>query len=104
MKYEVTIRLEAEQDLADIYDYIAERNPIAAMRFVDGIRELAMSLVEMPRRGKPLRDFGPDTRMLVFRGRAIVVYRVLGETVDVTRVFYGGRDYQSILRQSQGIR
>jgi toxin ParE1/3/4 len=98
--YEVTIRLEAEQDLADIYDNIAERSPIAAMRFVDGIRELAMSLTELPRRGKPLEEFGPETRMLIYRSRAIVVHRVMEHTVDVTRVFYRGRDYHSILRRS----
>ena len=73
---------------------------MAAMRFVDGIRELALSLADMPHRGKPLKGFGPQGRTIIFRKRAIIVYRVLGATVDATRVFYAGRDYEAVLRGS----
>ena len=46
----------------------------------------------------------PGIRLLTFRGRAVITYRVRGGVVDVTRVFYGRRDYQAILRslRSQG--
>ena len=99
MRYRVTIRPEAEEDLAKIYDIIADENPAAAMRSVDGIRDLSMSLDHFPRRGKPRDDVVAGVRTLVYRKRATIAYRILGDTVEVTRVFYAGRDYEAILRQ-----
>ena len=99
MRYRVTIRPEAEEDLAKIYDIIADDNPATAMRFVDGIRDLSMSLDRFPRRGKPRDDVAAGVRTLVYRKRATIAYRILGDTVEVTRVFYAGRDYEAILRQ-----
>src|SRR5215203_6746233 len=95
MRYRVTIRPEAEEDLAKIYDIIADDNPAAAMRFVDGIRDLD----HFPRRGKPRDDVTAGLRTLVYRKRATIAYRILDDTVEVTRVFYAGRDYDAILRQ-----
>ena len=62
MRYRVTIRPEAEEDLAKIYDIIAYENPAAAMRFVDGIRDLSMSLDHFPRRRKPRDDVAAGVR------------------------------------------
>lgn len=99
MRYRVTIRPEAEEDLAKIYDIIADDNPATAMRFVDGIRDLSMSLDHFPRRGKPRDDVTTGVRTLVYRKRATIAYRILDDTVEVTRVFYAGRDYEAILRR-----
>lgn len=101
MRYEVVIRPEAERDLAEIYDLIADDNPIAALRFVEGIRELAMSLSDLPFRGKSWEDPVSGIRTLVFRKRAVIAYRVLGGRVDVTRVIYAGRDYEAVLRRNK---
>src|SRR5215203_2858669 len=99
MRYRVTIRPEAEEDIAKIYDVIAEKNPAAAMRFVDGIRDISMSLDHCPRRCKPRDDVAAGVRTLIYRKRATIAYRILDDTVEVTRVFYAGRDYEAILRQ-----
>jgi toxin ParE1/3/4 len=96
--HRVTIRAEAERDLADIYDFIAEKNPDAALKFVSGLWELALSLGTFPRRGVPRDDLMPGIRCLSFRGRATIAYRIVRGVVEVTRVFYRGRDYQAILR------
>ena len=36
--------------------------------------------------------------MLTFERRAVVAYRVLEQIVEITNIFYGGRDYEAILR------
>jgi len=77
MRYRVTIRPEAEEDLATIYDVIAEKNPAAAMRFFDGIRDLSMSLDHFPRRGKPRDDVAAGVRTLVYRKRATIAIESL---------------------------
>jgi plasmid stabilization system protein ParE len=66
--------------------------------------DLALSLADFPNRGASGDHLMPGIRLLTFRGRAVITYRVRGGVVDVTRVFYGRRDYQAILRslRSQG--
>ncbi len=32
------------------------------------------------------------------RPRVIIAYRILDDRIEVTRVFYGGQDYEAILR------
>jgi toxin ParE1/3/4 len=95
-KYKVTIHPEAESDLAAIYDFIAEKSPGAALKFVSGLWDLALSLDTFPRRGVPRDDLMPGIRSLSFRRRATITYRITEDVVEVTRVFYRGRDYQAI--------
>ena len=57
------------------------------------------SLHHFPRRGKPRDDVTAGVRTLVYRKRATIAYQILGDTVEVARVFYAGRDYEAILRR-----
>ena len=98
MTYRVTIASEAERDLENIYRLISHDDPRAAIRFVQNLRSLCSSLSEMPHRGTP-RDDG--IRTLPFQRRAVVACRVMRDVVVVTNIFYGGRDYEAILK-SQG--
>lgn len=98
MIYEVRIRPQAEQDLQDIYDFIVEDSPPAAIAFVRRLRALCLSLETLPRRGSPRDDLRPGLRILTFERRAVVAYRVLEHVVEITNIFYGGRDYEAILR------
>jgi toxin ParE1/3/4 len=99
MIYDVTIRPEAEQDLQTIYDLIAEDNPSAAIAFIRRLRELCRSLDALPRRGVPRDDLRPGLRILGVERRAVIAYRIVGNVVEVTNIFYGGRDYEAILRR-----
>ncbi len=45
---ELNWTLEAEQWLRDIYDHIAEDNPIAAAGVIEGIYERAQVLLDFP--------------------------------------------------------
>lgn len=81
---------QAAQDLDEIFDHILQENPSAAVEVLDRIRERIRSLVEMPHQGRPGRVAG--TRELVVpRTPFIVPYQVTGNTVEILRVYHGGR-------------
>ncbi len=80
----------ARADLLAIYDYLAVRNPRAAVRLIDEIDDGVRDLLAFPRLGRPGRR--PDTRELVISGTPyIVAYRLHGREVQVLRVLHGAR-------------
>jgi len=46
--------------------------------------------------GRKAEDLGPDLRLHPFERRAMIVYRVTPETVEVLGVYYGGRDLAAL--------
>jgi len=86
------VRLDdrATRDIADIYDYLIERNRAAAFRVRRAIGEHAALLVDHPELGRPGR--APDTRELVVaRTPYILVYRIERDSVVITRILHGAR-------------
>ena len=66
---------EARRHVAEIYEYISERNPVAATQVVARIRLAAARLTEFPRMGRAGRVAG--THEWVVRGLPyIIVYEV----------------------------
>lgn len=100
-RYEVLLTEGAEQDLEDLYDYIAEFDCAAnANRVLDRLLEVAQSLAQFPERGtypKELLELGiRDYRQTSFKPyRAI--YRVLDLKVYIHLIVDGRRDMQSLL-------
>jgi toxin ParE1/3/4 len=89
----------AEQDLADIYEYIAVDNPSAAERVLTRIEKDLGSLATQPLIGRIPRD--PDIARLGYRYLIIAdnlaFYRPEPSVVLVHRIFHGARDYADIL-------
>ena len=95
-KYEVLISDKANDDLEDIYTYIAETllSPETAASQYDRIAEAILSLEVMPKRiklvdseperSKELRAMNVDNFTIFFVIRVNIVY--------VTRVLYGASD------------
>jgi plasmid stabilization system protein ParE len=89
---------EAEQWLRDIHDFIAQDNPAAAARIVEGIHEKARLLVRFPQLGHRYEEV-PDreVRVLLF-GHYRIAYLVKGDgSVDILGVFHGALDIQRYL-------
>jgi toxin ParE1/3/4 len=81
---------EAEQDVCELWDYIAQRNPAAADRQIDRIHAGVKYLEQHPHLGRIGRCFG--TRELVIgKSPYIVAYRVRHEVVEILRVIHGRR-------------
>jgi toxin ParE1/3/4 len=82
---------EAIADLVALRAYIAENDPAAAQRIALHILHNVESLLpNRPEMGRPGRV--PGTRELVIpRTPFIVPYRLVGNTIQILRVFHGAR-------------
>ena len=97
----IVLSYEAKNDLKDIKKYISEEldNEIAANNTVFKITKSIRRLEEQPLIGTPLSSvikFDTNYRFLVC-GNYMVFYRVEKNTVFITRILYGRRDYMKIL-------
>lgn len=87
----VNWKLEAQDDLAEIIDYIEQRNVTAAQDLYATILRAAENLPSMPylfRRGRE-----PGTREYVVHPNYILVYRVSKDVIDVLRVLHSRQQY-----------
>ena len=81
----------AEQDLEEIWSYVAEdASPATADRLIDAIIERLELLAEQPRIGRLRPEFGEGVRSLAVESY-VIYYRHEGE-VFVARVLHGRRD------------
>jgi plasmid stabilization system protein ParE len=79
----------AEKDLENIGDYIAEDDPVAALRWVGLLLEKARLAAQLPGVGRVVPELGrADVREVLLRSYRIV-YRVRGRDVEVLTVFEG---------------
>ena len=106
-KYEIRIVDAAEQDLNQIFGYIADtlHEPEAASRLLLLFREAFDSLQELPLRQHPLQE-EPYTALGVrrlFVGNYIVFYSAIegDQIVRVLRVLYKRREWQTLLEYDQ---
>ena len=85
---------EAEQWLRDIFDYIAQDNPDAAERVVNGIYEKSQLLTEFPEIGYRYRmeEEGEIRVMLYGHYRIAYLRRNDSDWIDVLGVFHGALD------------
>lgn len=87
----LVFRQEAEADLADIYDHIAEDSAARAGKFVALIRQRCEPLRRYPEMGRARNDLRPGLRTFPVE-RYLVIYRVLDDAVEIVSVVHGSRD------------
>jgi toxin ParE1/3/4 len=98
MSYSVVFTPEAEEHLVDNYRYIAsEASPAVAEKFTSGIVEFCEGLVNYPHRSVRGDDIRSGLFVTQYRSRVVVAYIVDDDAVIVIGVFYGGRDFESLL-------
>lgn len=86
---------DASQDLDDIYNYIAQRDPRAAARLIADIEQRCRTLAQFPGTGRSREDLSPGLRQSTIRGYAIL-YRPRNSGVEIARVVHGARDLPSL--------
>lgn len=101
--YEVIIVDEAEQDLAQIVQYIAHRDSEdRANQVLARLLEVCESLAQNPERGHFLHELLPlgikDFREIHFKPYRII-YEILGRQALVQLIVDGRRSLQSLLEQ-----
>ena len=89
---------EAQNDLSDIKDYIAEdlENPQAAIVTVSKITKAIRDHALIGTPLSSIADVDSNYRFLV-SGNYMVFYRANGNDIYIDRVLYGRRDYLRIL-------
>jgi len=92
---EVCFSAQAEQDLYEIWRYIAQDRPASADRIAERIVERSNSLAQFPHQGRLRPEFGEGVRSIVIE-RWLVLYRVETESVFVGRIIDGARHLSRI--------
>ncbi len=100
--YEVFLTPDAIEDLADIYDYIADASglPEVAWAYIEKLRHKCHDLRLAPVRGQKRDDLRQNTRIIAVDKNAVAAFEVdeKKRTVIVLNIFYGGRDYDALMK------
>ncbi|KRB22918.1 hypothetical protein ASE05_14780 [Mesorhizobium sp. Root172] len=51
-----------------------------------------------PRGGRSRDDIVPGLRTVPFEHSAVIAYVIEGDVVRIVNIFYGGRDYETLMR------
>jgi toxin ParE1/3/4 len=92
----------ARADLEMIFDYVAEasQNFHTAFKFVSRIEARCEKIGDVPHIGTARDDILPGLRMVPFERSAVILYMLETNRVRITNIFYGGRDYEALMRKS----
>ena len=95
---EINWTSEAERWLRDIHDYIAQNDPQAAIRVVEGIHERVQLLRQFPELGHRYGgDPDQDVRVLLY-GHYRIAYLIKPDgNLDILGVFHGALDIDRYL-------
>lgn len=88
------------QQLTELYLWIAEQSgfPDRAEGYVSAIVDYCDGLVDFPMVGVARDGLRPGLRTIGFRRRVVIAFAVTPETVEILGVYYGGQDYETLLR------
>jgi addiction module RelE/StbE family toxin len=98
-KYQINLTEAAEQDLTEIVDYIADENPLSALKVIVRIERNIQKLEDFP-----LMGVVPRIRRLARKGYRILIvedylifYVIIdNEIIEIRRILSGKRDYQFV--------
>ncbi|MEQ8506724.1 MAG: type II toxin-antitoxin system RelE/ParE family toxin [Rhodospirillales bacterium] len=93
MTHKVLFAPEAQNDLKELYLYIAEQaGDGRAMAFIERIEAYCQGFADFPERGTQRDDLFPGLRIVGFERRGTLAFLVGKHTVSFLRILYGGRD------------
>jgi antitoxin ParD1/3/4/toxin ParE1/3/4 len=89
----------AEQDLDEIWEYIAQDNIDAADRWIGKLFDAFDALARNPGMGHMREDLTAYPVLFWPVGAYLILYRVQKEFIEIVAVTQGARDIPSFLRQ-----
>ena len=101
-EYEILVRHDAELDAFGYFDFIHQRNPSAALRFVQSIDRTIENLAKHPLIGRRRRFRDPSLRNIRswrIEGFAsyLIFYRVTENHLEVLRIRHGAMQFPRAL-------
>ena len=92
----------ARSDLRTILHWLSEfATPLSAFSVVEGIEDYIDGLDMAATRGRSREDLGAGLR-IVAHHRTTIAITVDEQSVTVVRIFYGGQDWERVLRKETG--
>lgn len=91
-----TLLREAENDLIEIWQYIAEDDQEAASRVLHSLDEKFHLLAQNSKLGSARPDIATDLRYFV-DGNYLILYREATEGIEVVRVVHGARSLKTLI-------
>jgi toxin ParE1/3/4 len=94
----MTYRLspQAETDLEEIGDYIAQDSPANARRFIEQLTQKFVVLARSPRIGRARPELKPDLRSFPY-GAYLILYRIIEDGVEIVRVVHSARNLDDLV-------
>lgn len=86
---------EAENDLIEIWQYIAEDDQDAATRVLHSLDAKFHLLARNSKLGPARADIAPDLRYFI-DGNYLILYRETSEGIEVVRVVHGARSLKTL--------
>lgn len=98
MSYRVVFSPEAEEQLVNLFHYIAgAASAGTAACYTNAVVSYCESLHQSPLRGTRRDDVRPGLRVTNYKKRTVIAFDVTDDTVSIIGIFYGGQDYESLL-------
>ena len=104
MKYLVIFSPEADDQLAALYNYIADAgSPDIAKKYTDAIIDYCENLHSFPIRGIMRDDVRPGLRITNYKSRTVIAFNVDTDAglISILGLFYGGQNYETILQDEE---
>ena len=95
-----TLLPQAEDDLRNQLEYIAQDNPNAAHRVREAIIQTCELLTERPQFGHIVENISiPDIYRISVVGfhNYTIFYRIAEDEIEIIRLGWGGRDWENLL-------
>ncbi len=86
----------AEQDLQEIWLYIAQDNPKAADKLLDRIEAQCELLANHPQLGPARDDIAKGLRYYPLANH-LILYRIVKKNIEIVRVVHGARNILDLL-------
>lgn len=104
MSYRVIFSPKAQEQLVELYRYIADAgSPATAARYTEAIIGYCENLGTFPIRGMSRDDVRPGLRITNYKKQTVIAFDVADDVVAIIGIFYGGQDYETILQDEAGL-
>jgi toxin ParE1/3/4 len=101
--HKVVFRKAAQADLRAIFSYVLEKSGSSetAMNYIQRIQRKCGETGSAPLAHVERPDIWPGLRMAVFERRIVILYVVQNETIRITNILSGSRDYEALIRTTR---
>lgn len=99
MGLEVRFHPAATAQLFELYEYIvSEAGRLRAGGYIGRIESACLRLGRFPEMGRAAKELGAGLRAYPLERRAMIIYRVAADAVEVLGVYHGGQDLAALAR------